>query len=302
MLTHEKGVFRLQPIFFSSGQKNIHGRRILMALRKTGVWVVFLSGISAVILGQSRTTSDLGNARDNPSHEALRFSLQKRPLLPFVQTVMRPVGGVKVPPRIKDADPVYPKTALESQARGVVMLAVVVAESGSVSNVILLRSSPVFAESAIIAVRQWQFEPTTADGKPITVTIDITVYFDLKEEPMDGFGGVFISPEEEEELSKLPPIRLGFGPPRPKLLRSVPGVYPDRARRAGIQGEVLLEVETDLRGRVKNIIVVRSIPELDEGAIQPARQLIYGPFLYDGKQRRFITMYTATFFMTGPRR
>ncbi|MCX6574922.1 MAG: energy transducer TonB [Candidatus Aminicenantes bacterium] len=210
---------------------------------------------------------------------------------------MRPVGGVKVPPRIKDADPVYPKTALESRVRGVVMLAAVVAESGSVSNVILLRPSPVFAESAIIAVRQWQFEPTLAEGKPIIVTTDITLYFDLKEEPMDGFGGVVLSPEEEEELSKLPPIRLGFGPPRPKLLRSVPPVYPDRARRAEIQGVVLLEVETDLRGRIKNIIVAKSVSELDEGAIQAARQLIYEPFLYNGKPRKAIFRFTTTFFM-----
>jgi len=207
-----------------------------------------------------------------------------------------------VPPRIKDADPVYPKTALESRVRGVVMLAAVVAESGSVSNVILLRPSPVFAESTIIAVRQWQFEPTLAEGKPIIVTTDITLYFDLKEEPMDGFGGVVLSTEEEEELSKLPPIRLGFGAPRPKLLKHGPMGYPEKARRAGIQGTVLLELETDLQGRVKNIIVVKSVPELDDGAIQAARQFIYGPFLYDGKPRRFITMHTATFFMTGPRR
>jgi len=294
---HEKAVVCLQPNFFSSCRKNIHGRRILMAMSKTCFWAVLMLGLSAGILGQPRTTSNHGNLRDNPSYETRRFSLQKRPLLPFVQTVMRPVGGIKVPPRIKDADPVYPNTALESRVRGVVMLAAVVAESGSVSNVILLRSSQVFAESAIIAVRQWQFEPTMAEGKPITMTIDITVYFDLKEEPMDGFGGVVLSPEEEEELSRLPPIRLGFGPPRPKLLRSVPPVYPDRARRAGIQGEVLLEVETDLRGRIKNIIVAKSVSELDEGAIQAARQLIYEPFLYNGKPRKAIFRFTTTFFM-----
>lgn len=302
MPTHKKGALRLHSVSFSAGQKSFRGWRILMALGKTGVWVALLLGLSAVILGQPRTTSDLGNLRDNMSHEALRFSLQKRPLLPFVQTVMRPVGGVKVPPRIKNVDPDYPKTALESQARGVVMLAAVVDESGSVSNVILMRSSPVFAESAIIAVRQWQFEPTLADGKPIIVTIVITLYFDLIEEPMDGFGGVFLSPEEEEELSKLPPIRLGFGAPRPKMLKHGSMSYPEKARRAGIQGTVLLELETDLQGRVKNIIVVKSIPELDDAAIQPARQLIYESFLYDGKPRSFIIMHTSTFNMVGPRR
>jgi len=208
---------------------------------------------------------------------------------------MRPVGGFKVPARIKNVDPDYPKTALDSGVRGVVILAADVDESGSVSNVILMKTSPVFDESAIIAVRQWQFEPTLADGKPITITIVITFYFDLKEESREEFGGVFLSPEEEEELSKLPPIRLAPGPGHPKLLKRIPMGYAEKARRAGIQGMVLLELETDLQGRIKNIIVVKSVPELDDGAIQAARQLIYEPFLYDGKPRRFITMHTTTF-------
>jgi TonB family protein len=127
------------------------------------------------------------------------------------------------------------------------------------------------------------------------MTIDITVYFDLKEEPMDGFGGVFLSPEEEKELSKLPPIRLGFGTRSPRSVKRVALAYPEKARSAGIQGTVLLELETDIRGRVKNIIVVRSIPELNDAATDAARQWIFEPFIIEGQPRRVAFMMPHTF-------
>jgi len=265
---------------------------------------MFLLGAASAFNGHQKTTANHGYPYPSTLNCLGGSSLQKRHLLPFIQTVMKPVGSAKMPPRIKDVDPDYPQAARESQSKGVATLTAVLDESGSVSNVTLTRSSPVFAESVIIAVRQWPFEPTSVDSKPIKVTIDITIFFDWKEESVYGFGGVALSPEEEAELSRLPPIRLPFrGPGHPKLLnREVVPQYSEKARRAGIQGVVVLEGETDIWGRMKKIVVAKSIPELDDEAIQTVRQWIFEPLLHEGKPRRFVSMSTITFSITGSRR
>jgi protein TonB len=60
-------------------------------------------------------------------------------------------------------------------------------------------------------------------------------------------------------------------------------VYPEIARQAGVQGVVILAAKTDETGRVVDLIVLRSIPLLDQAAIDAVRQWVYEPLVVDGK-------------------
>jgi protein TonB len=64
----------------------------------------------------------------------------------------------------------------------------------------------------------------------------------------------------------------------PAILRSVMPVYPERARIRGIEGEVLIEAVITTDGTVEpEIRIVRSIPELDQAAIDAFRRWHFRP-------------------------
>jgi TonB family protein len=112
-----------------------------------------------------------------------------------------------------------------------------------------------------------------------------------------GVAGGVISKEEEAKLMQLPPVKVGGSIKEPQKLKSVDPIYPEVAKNARIQGEVILEAETDIYGRVMNIKVLRSIPALDQAAIDAVRQWIYQPFIVDGRPRRAIFPVTVNFIL-----
>jgi len=57
------------------------------------------------------------------------------------------------------------------------VLQATVAEDGKVQDVTVLRGDPLLARAATDAVRQWQYEPFRADGKPIQKQTEITIDF-----------------------------------------------------------------------------------------------------------------------------
>jgi len=98
---------------------------------------------------------------------------------------------------------------------------------------------------------------------------------------------------EEERKEKKPVRAIGEIKP-PKLIKKVEPVYPAIAMEARVEGVVILEVTTDIYGKVKNIKVLRSIPLLDQAAIDAVKQWEYEPLFIDSKPRGVI--FTATVF------
>ncbi len=74
------------------------------------------------------------------------------------------------------------------------------------------------------------------------------------------------------------PYRPGSGVEPPRLLREVRADYTDDARRAGITGEVLLEIVVRHDGGVGDVKVLRGLNAgLDQRAIQAVRQWRFAP-------------------------
>ncbi len=70
----------------------------------------------------------------------------------------------------------------------------------------------------------------------------------------------------------------------PKLIHDVWPEYTEAARKARIQGRVLLEVGVDKDGVPQVVGVVRSLqPDLDQKAIEAVRQWRFEPATYQGQ-------------------
>ena len=78
---------------------------------------------------------------------------------------------------LRKVQPVYPAQAIAQHLEGSVVLQATVAEDGKVQDVTVLSGDPLLARAATDAVRQWQYEPFHADGKPIQKQTEITIDF-----------------------------------------------------------------------------------------------------------------------------
>ena len=78
------------------------------------------------------------------------------------------------------------------------------------------------------------------------------------------------------------PFRVG-GPIQPPVkINDVRPVYPPRAQEARVQGTVIIEVVIDATGHVVKASILRSIPLLDQAALDAVRQWEFRPVLLNG--------------------
>ncbi len=70
----------------------------------------------------------------------------------------------------------------------------------------------------------------------------------------------------------------------PEIVKSVNPVYPDTARKAGLEGEVWVKVWVDNKGGVREVLVTgNSEPIFLQPAINAARQFLFNPAMREGK-------------------
>ena len=72
-------------------------------------------------------------------------------------------------------------------------------------------------------------------------------------------------------------------------------MYTEIARQARVEGVVIVEAITDIYGRVLNVKVLKSIPLLDQAAVDAVRQWVYEPMVINGRPRGVIFVVTVTF-------
>jgi len=102
-------------------------------------------------------------------------------VVPAAPTVpIRVTGDVKAPIVIHRVTPLYPKAAIAIHLNGSVIVECIIDNSGVVRDAKVLRSSsPLFDQTAIEAVLQWQFTPGSLHGKSIDTIFDLTVTFQV---------------------------------------------------------------------------------------------------------------------------
>lgn len=178
-----------------------------------------------------------------------------------------------------------------------------------------------FTDAAARAVRQWQYDPP-ADGP---ISFQVTFYFQPDADasliahggPATAVGGGgragvtrLVSPAGAMSAPPPPPpppapgawadgaVRVGGVIMAPTRTKNVAPVYPAVAQAAKVQGVVIVEARIEPDGRVGDVRVVRSIPLLDQAAIDAVRQWEYTPTLLNGVPVAIIMTMTVNFTLT----
>ena len=95
------------------------------------------------------------------------------------------------------------------------------------------------------------------------------------------------------------PVRVGGKISEPRKTKNVAPQYPEMAKRARVQGTVILEATISPQGRVSEVKVLRGIPMLDEAAMSAVRQWNYTPTLLNGTPVPVIMSVTVNFKLDG---
>lgn len=189
----------------------------------------------------------------------------------------------------------------------------------------LQRAQEAFAEAAANGVRQWQYDPPAsaplrfyvaavfAPGQPAAISqSDVSRGVGagrgaarvgsagVSTGVVGGVAGGFPSAPPLVTASGVQPVRVGGSVRAPMQTRKVNPVYPAIAQSARVQGVVILEALIDEQGRVANARVLRSIPLLDQAAIDAVRQWEYVPTLLNGAAVPVIMTVTVQFTLPEP--
>jgi TonB family protein len=137
-----------------------------------------------------------------------------------------------------------------------------------------------YVTSAMDAVRQWQYD-APANG-PIA--------FDVK------FGFPF-SGSSNEVLVLWDGLTVASTAPRggPTKVKDVAPVYPPIAQSARVQGTVMIEAQVEPDGHVSNARALRSIPLLDQAAVDAVMQWEFTPTLVNGARVPFVVITNLQF-------
>jgi periplasmic protein TonB len=91
-----------------------------------------------------------------------------------------------------------------------------------------------------------------------------------------------VPPAPPPPLTPVAPVRLHEGMLPPRKIVHVDPVYPRVAQEARIAGTVILDTVIDVNGHVTSVRVLRSIPLLDQAAIDAVRGWTFTPTRLNG--------------------
>jgi TonB family protein len=121
---------------------------------------------------------------------------------------MRMRVAPNVPKPTSQTPPVYPQTAIDQRVEGDVILHLIINGDGTVKESSALSGPALLIQSAIEAVRQWQYLPVSFNGTPLEMDTTVTVNYVLgppprvtvNNQPLSAF-----SPEESGLRRQLRP-------------------------------------------------------------------------------------------------
>ena len=94
------------------------------------------------------------------------------------------VGGeIKAPALLRRVEPVYPGVAVSAHIEGLVILEATVNDQGEVTEVRVLRStSPLLANAALDAVKEWRYSPLMLNGHKVKFILTVLLTFKLQDQ------------------------------------------------------------------------------------------------------------------------
>ncbi|MGH8101069.1 MAG: energy transducer TonB [Chthoniobacterales bacterium] len=166
----------------------------------------------------------------------------------------------------KSPRPKFPDSALQKFSEGLVKLRAIIAQDGSVREVILVKSSgdPALDEAAQKAISKWRMEPTAIKAQDLVKGREVT--FDFKEEAhvaavyRDRHVAYF------HEATEKSLWRIWMFAPFPS--------YSEHARRFHRQGTVRIYLRIGKDGRPEDVKIAQSsgFKELDDSVLRAVQE------------------------------
>jgi TonB family protein len=180
----------------------------------------------------------------------------------------------KEPTAVKQVQPKYPESAIQSGTEGTVYVKVLVRNDGKVGRVVVLKSdNSVFDQLSIDAAMQWEFTPLDKGSDPDGAWVAIPFRFRLNTEK-----------SLDEEGTDNPPIDFVEYDVEPRVLAQAQPEYPESAMKAGTEGTVYLKVWVGKTGKVKKGVVLKSDNSVfDQAAKDACMKWAFEPAMKDGK-------------------
>ena len=223
-----------------------------------------------------------------------------------------------IPRRTFSVPPAYPAEASGINAVGTVSLVATIDETGRVVEIrkareplVLTQSTPqnpaavrlageALVRDAAGALRRWTYDP------PAKGPLAFTVSFSFKpgaepattqsaSVPPSGVTNRSTFVSTPGAPGAMQPVRVGGQIKAPTQIKKVQPVYPADAQAAKVQGIVIMEATIGVDGRVTDAKVLRSVPLLDQAAVDAVRQWEYTPTLLNGTAVPIIMTVTVTF-------
>ena len=151
-------------------------------------------------------------------------------------------------------------------------------------------AATAFLDAGLSSVRQWRYDPPAE--APLSFTVPVRIG---KAPEIMAFQSVGPAPKDAIVTSDDGALRVGGNIKTPTKIRDVRPVYPPIARSANVTGVVILEVRIGTDGRVETARVLRSIPLLDEAALDAVKQWEFTPTLMNGQAVPIIMTTTVNF-------
>jgi protein TonB len=96
-----------------------------------------------------------------------------------------------------------------------------------------------------------------------------------------GKGDLVVAPPSDDQLPQFG--EYVYVEELPEAVSTVRPVYPDIAREAGVDGQVVVQALVGKDGKVKDTRVVKSIPMLDDAAVNAVKQYVFKPALSNNR-------------------
>jgi TonB family protein len=280
---------RFAALLVSAGNRRpISGRRVAAVAVLTVAFVIPLAAMGLEPFVDA--TIQVQTARLPPAPDARMTSVDMQPTSAIrrVRTVdVSTADGVITAPDVVEytTPPLYSDDARRRHLEGTVTVEARIGADGHVTAPRVVDGLGFgLDQNALVALRQWQFRPGTQGGRPVDMTVDIDIEFNLRNEALN------------ELIANDMATRIGPDVTAPRIIRRV---NLPSARDAGVErraGTVVLDVVLLEDGKPKIVRILQALtPQLDERAIDAFEQWRFSPAMKAGRPVKVRLQADVTF-------
>jgi TonB family protein len=176
------------------------------------------------------------------------------------------------PVLVSGAVPEYTKEALENRVEGNVAAKCLITATGEVTGCRIVRSLPLMDQAVLDAIATWRCKPALRRGEPVAVEH----VFNLR----------LVLPRDSAESNAAAANTINFDGKtmtRPRLVVGKDPIYTEEALRNRVQGMFAARCVITAEGEVRNCLVLKSIPLMNDAILDALMQRRYTPALLDGQ-------------------